>query len=291
MAATELIDARVGNVTPASMIEESIALSLPDDLRIEDWQALGRKLCVMEQRVQWWLGDWWAFGESHYGSRAKLVADGIFGRAYQTLANCASVARKFEPSRRREALPFSHHAEVVTLSAETAEAVLTEAAEKGWSVRDTRTEVLRRRLAADLPPTAPTTPPPAPSVYKTDHIAKRTTRVVLAAFQDWFGIGEEYARVLLALYQSGGALSDWKAISRSVSTHSPMARGAVHEAISSLRTAFDCEAIDRDEDGYSLTEVGFAECRRAFRELGKQLASMGAEPANDLAPLSGPALA
>jgi len=291
MAAAELIDGRTGEVTPVSMLEGAIALNLPDDLRIEDWQALGRRLCTMEQRVSWWLGDWWAFGDHHYGARAKMVAEGVFGASCGHLRNMAVVARRFEPSCRHDKLSFTHHQEVASLPSDVALAVLSAAAAHGWSARETRIEVLRRRLEAELPPAARPSPAAIDGVFDTDHIIKRTTRIVIAAFIDWFGIGEEYAKVLLALYRAGGELQDWRLISRAVSTHSPMARGAVHEAISSLRSAFECEAIDTDEAGYSLTEVGFAECRRAFRELGQQLLSMGLEPANDLSPLSGPAVA
>lgn len=283
MAAAELIDARIADVTPLSMIEATIALDLPDDLRIEDWQAIGRKLCAMEQRVQWWLGDWWAFGESHYGSRAKAVADGIFGRAYQTLANYGAVARTFETSRRREALPFTHHAEVAGLPADVAEIVLTAAEQGHWSSRETRTEVLRRKLGLGEPGQIAQ----APWSGVAPHAAKRANRVILAAFCDWFGIGEEYGRVLMALFRAGGDPMTWQDLSRATSLHAPMHRGALHEAIRSLREALEAESIDRSDDGYSLTDVGFAECRRAYREMGSQLVGMGAEPANDLSPLRG----
>lgn len=282
MAAAELIDGRLADVTPLAMINGQIMLELPEDLRIEDWQALGRKLCGMEQRVQWWLGDWWAFGENHYGSRAKLVADGIFGKAYQTLANCATVARKFEPSRRREALPFSLHVEVAKLTAEDADSILTRATEGGWSVRETRSEVLRHQLGL------PAAPAPAPlpcEPYTASRAAIRTTRMILAAFCDWFGIGEEYGKVLMVLYQGGGKPMTWQDISRGFSTHAPMNRGALHEAISNIREIMEAESIDRSDDGYMLSEIGFGECRKAFREMGAQLIGLGAEPANDLSPL------
>jgi hypothetical protein len=284
--AAEVLDSRIGDVTPRSMIEAQIALELPEDLRIEDWQILGRKLSVMEQRVQWWLGDWWAFGEAHYGTRAKAVRDQLFGKAFQTLANYGSVARAFEPSRRREALAFSYHAEVVSLPPEVAEQVLAAAETNRWSVRDTRTEVLRRKLG--ITPEAASRPAAMPQPV-TAPMAKRANRIVLAAFCDWFGVGDEYGRVLMALFQGAGQPMTWQDISRAVSTHAPMNRGALHEAISSLRSVMEAEAIDRSDDGYSLTEVGFAECRQAFREMGAQLVGMGAEPANDLSPLREPA--
>lgn len=55
------------------------------------------------------------FGSHRYGDRAQAAAQGMFGRAFQSLMNTASVARKFDTSRRREVLSFKHHAEVAAL--------------------------------------------------------------------------------------------------------------------------------------------------------------------------------
>ncbi len=55
---------------------------------------------------EWAIG----FGEAHHGDRKAIVeADDWIGPAFQTRMNVASVARAFEPSRRREALSFTHH--------------------------------------------------------------------------------------------------------------------------------------------------------------------------------------
>ncbi len=77
-----------------------LALPLTDDLRFEDWVELGKRLAHIERGVQWSLGAWWAFGLHRYGQRAEVAARGVFGRAYQTLRNYATVARRFETSRR-----------------------------------------------------------------------------------------------------------------------------------------------------------------------------------------------
>ena len=50
---------------------------LPDDLSVDDWASLGRQLHRVVESVQWWLGDWWVYGEHSYGERAGLVAEGI----------------------------------------------------------------------------------------------------------------------------------------------------------------------------------------------------------------------
>ena len=45
-----------------------------------------------------------------------MAAEGIFGRAFQTLRNYAVVARSFETSRRRDNLAFSHYAELTEIA-------------------------------------------------------------------------------------------------------------------------------------------------------------------------------
>lgn len=146
---------------PAMLGPSGLSLNLPDALSIEQWEGVGRRLFAemrhAEDRttqVNWWIGDWWAYGSGtgadgrpRYGARARAVAEGIFGVAFQTCMNLGSVARKVEASRRREVLPFSHHAEVASLDAPDADALLEKAEGEHLSVRDLRKEVLRHRIA------------------------------------------------------------------------------------------------------------------------------------------------
>lgn len=125
-----------------------LSLDLPEGLSFEEWKEIGRKLCIGSQAINWHIGDWWAYGDHHYGDRAKLSAEGIFGKEFQTLMNLASVARKFEPSRRRE-VPFSHHVEVAALPAETADELLERAEREQLSSRDLRREVQVIKAAND----------------------------------------------------------------------------------------------------------------------------------------------
>jgi hypothetical protein len=144
-----------------------LALALPDDLPIEQWEGVGRTLLAemrhAEDRttqVNWWIGDWWAYGSGNgvdgkprYGARARAVAEGLFGVAFGTCMNLGSVARKVEASRRREVLPFSHHVEVASLPAADADALLQKAEDERLSTRELRKEVLRHRIATgDLAP-------------------------------------------------------------------------------------------------------------------------------------------
>ena len=125
----------------------ALALEIPKEQSFEDWVKLGRRLCASSQVINWYIGDWWAAGQHRYGARAKVAAEGIFGKEFQTIANAASVCRAFEASRRREHLSWTHHAEVAALPPAEADALLEKAASERLSTRELRKEVLRHRLA------------------------------------------------------------------------------------------------------------------------------------------------
>ena len=124
---------------------------LPDNLTYDEWWQIGQTLQQMERSVQWWLGDWWNYGERRYGEMASQaardhVAD-VTGHAYKTIKNAATVARKFEKSRRRDNLSWSHHEAVTALPPEDAESILDEAASEGLSVFDVRDRARERKEA------------------------------------------------------------------------------------------------------------------------------------------------
>lgn len=97
----------------------------PPDMSLREWRSAGVVLGRFERSAQWWIGDWWAFGVHSYGERTKLVtAEGWTGPSLKTCKNAAGVCRKFERSRRRDFLPFTHHAELALLDREKAEAQL-----------------------------------------------------------------------------------------------------------------------------------------------------------------------
>jgi hypothetical protein len=153
-----------------------LALDLPGDTTFDEWVAIGRRLCLGSQALQWHIGDWWAFGDHRYGDRAKAAAEGLFGREFGSLMNLATVARTFETSRRREHLTFTHHVEVASLPAETAEELLEKAEREHLSTRDLRREVQAIRVANDPQP-GPVEVEPEPRASKP--IPSQTTRAEL----------------------------------------------------------------------------------------------------------------
>ena len=128
------------------LLSGGTSLSLPEDLPIADWHDIGIQLGRAGTQLSWLVGDWWAFGEAHYGQRKAIVeADDWTGPAYQTCMNMASVCRAFqETSRRREGLSFGHHEVVAIVPAEIADQLLDwcleDVAEGGRprSIRDLR---------------------------------------------------------------------------------------------------------------------------------------------------------
>jgi hypothetical protein len=112
---------------------------------IDRWKAVGARLAAYSDAASWWLGDWMAFGQAKYGRRYK-EGIALTGLEYQTLRNYATIARRFDVSRRRDNLSFQHHAEVCSLSDDDQERWLDVADRHGWS----KTE-LRRRVRADAP--------------------------------------------------------------------------------------------------------------------------------------------
>ncbi len=116
-----------------------------------EWLAEGQAIVARERSLErtrdslaWELGDWIAGRETAYGDMTRLAAE--LEMPLGTLKNRASVARRIRPSRRRDDLSFSHHAEVAGLDPEAADATLAEAALYSWSVERLRS-VLHERGA------------------------------------------------------------------------------------------------------------------------------------------------
>ena len=112
-------------------------LTLPSDMAVGTWLAIGERLKLLERSVQWAIGDWLNYGETAYGEMfSQALSDLDFER--QTLENWKYTAGKVEVSRRRETLSFSHHAEVASQDPERQKELLEGAERQGWTVRDLR---------------------------------------------------------------------------------------------------------------------------------------------------------
>lgn len=92
-----------------------IGWQLPKGMDFDEWLECGRTLREIEGSVQWWIGDWWRYGEDRkeYGTGRETAE--LVGFDYQTCRNAAWVASEFQLSRRRDNLSFTHHADVAAL--------------------------------------------------------------------------------------------------------------------------------------------------------------------------------
>jgi hypothetical protein len=110
------------------------------ELRIDDWVRHGRSLGAIGRGSGWWIGDWVRFGTARYGEKYDIAAR-ITGYDAQSLMNMAYVASRFDYSRRREKLSFSHHAEVAALPSDEQERWLDRAERERLSCRRLREEL------------------------------------------------------------------------------------------------------------------------------------------------------
>lgn len=119
-------------------------LELPDGLSFDHWERIGRQLQLADIAVQWWIGDWLNYGEHRYGEKYTQAVQEL-GRRKQVLMNYASVAKRVEPSRRRDDLDYSIHVEVACLPPAQQQKVLAQAAKEKdtTTVKTVRREVHR----------------------------------------------------------------------------------------------------------------------------------------------------
>jgi hypothetical protein len=135
-----------------------VSWSAPGAMSFEQWVLHGQRLGAIGRGVGWWIGDWLRFGNARYGEK-YVRASKITGYDVQTLMNMVYVASSVDPSRRRERLPWSHHAEVAALPPEEQDRWLDRVEEDRLSVRDLRL-LLRevRRIEAGEQPAQAGTP-------------------------------------------------------------------------------------------------------------------------------------
>jgi hypothetical protein len=126
----------------------------PDEMSFSEWLEYGQRLGVMGRSAGWWIGDWLCYGNHVFGER-YVRASRITGYDAQTLMNMAYVASRFDASRRRGKLSWSHHAEIAAMEPEEQDHWLALAEKDRLSVRCMRESIRRERLrnkAAEQPP-------------------------------------------------------------------------------------------------------------------------------------------
>jgi hypothetical protein len=120
-----------------------------ENLDLAEWSAVGRRFGEIGRCSQWWLGDWIHYGNTKFGERYSRAVK-LTGYDMQSLMNMVYVASRFEISRRRENLSWSHHATVASLDVDGQEYWLARALQDKLSVADLRVEVRGARRAREL---------------------------------------------------------------------------------------------------------------------------------------------
>lgn len=140
-----------------------------DDLDIAEWIVLGRRLGAIGRGVAWWIGDWVNYGNAKFGEKYSRAAR-ITGYDVQSLMNMSYVASRFDDSRRRENLSWSHHAELAALPVDSQEMWLENAERDRISVRGLRESVRAWRAAQPGARSRPASDAgrPRPLVVRTD---------------------------------------------------------------------------------------------------------------------------
>ncbi|MFE3180507.1 LmbU family transcriptional regulator [Streptomyces violascens] len=129
-------------------------LTIQGIVPISTWRELGEEIFRISESSTWWLGDWLLYGRDKYPERyKKAIAETSLD--YQTLRNYAWIARRFEPSRRREGLSFQHHVEVAALAADEQDLWLDRAQQLDWSRNELRVRLRASRARKGLERTSP----------------------------------------------------------------------------------------------------------------------------------------
>ncbi len=127
-----------------------VAWQARPDLSRHEWEQAGLKLGGVSRSTSWWVGDWVRFGQRRYRGDSYRYASRVTGYDEKTLRNYAYVANRYDQSRRRSNLTWSHHAELAKLDPVDQELWLDEAEARKLTVTALRKKVRHaERAAAD----------------------------------------------------------------------------------------------------------------------------------------------
>lgn len=121
-------------------------LSSQADISLDTCEALAAFFGQLNNSSRWWIADLLLYVEMRYGEYVGHVAN-FTKLAPQTIENIISIGKRVPPSRRREGVTFSIHAEVASLPPNDQRHWLKVAAEERLTTAE-----FRARLRPELPP-------------------------------------------------------------------------------------------------------------------------------------------
>lgn len=156
MPKTDLVKPQQGFLDVPGCHFSSTGLEIAPGLSYENWEKLGGVLRHIHGAVQWWWGDWYAFGERSYGELSSQATKELTGYESGTLRNLVYVSSNVELSSRNDNLSWKHHYAVASLYPNEQVELLTKAAKKDWTYQELRTKVRQFKTRKALPATSET---------------------------------------------------------------------------------------------------------------------------------------
>ena len=116
-------------------------LVLPPNLTFAAWAEKGQTLLSITRAVMWWIGDWFCYGEAHFGEEAAQAVD--TGYAAKTVQQAARVSERFPLAKRlAESVSWSVHLALAGVENEAQRFdLLALAAQEQWTVQQVRERV------------------------------------------------------------------------------------------------------------------------------------------------------
>lgn len=141
----ELVKVESDIVLPVSQFTP-VGWTPRNGLSYEEWREVGRKISLVADAVNWWIGDWIKYGEFKSWGDVYAQAFELFDGKYEleTLRALKRVSVHVEMGIRIPILSWNHHREVAKIDDRRAQSqLLKESAAKGLKVRELRAEVRR----------------------------------------------------------------------------------------------------------------------------------------------------
>jgi len=126
-------------------------LRISRELTRAEWLAVGGKLLAYASAIQWAIGDWVIYGEDRAWGATSLfsLAQWKTKRSYESILQCANVARAFSNEARGPEVSWSHYREALRLPKDDRLGALREAAREGWS-RNTFAQAISDRMTVQV---------------------------------------------------------------------------------------------------------------------------------------------
>jgi hypothetical protein len=141
------------DATPIASAADATHLELRDDITLDQWATLGRRLLEGREASDWWVGDWLAEGWRRFATdddgnevsaraaELRSLVAGMTTLDLDVLRAARDTAERTPPRRRRRTLSFAHHQQVLDLDDQRADQLLDQAEHEGLESSDLKAAV------------------------------------------------------------------------------------------------------------------------------------------------------